>query len=490
MTHHVEATSKREPSLPPTPPVSLQTRSNEILDELTQQFSVSTQKMRAIVNQFVSEMQKGLHNEGETVAMIPTFVTGRPTGQEKGQYLALDLGGTYLRVCEVSLHGNRDFGIHQQKYKVPGALKLGEMTQLCDFIAECVNNFLSEQGHDNIDPEAPLQLGFTFSFPVFQTSINRGVLKQWTKGFSCKNAVDKDVVVMLQDAFSRKKVPVNIAAIVNDTVGTLMALGYRQPETAIGVILGTGTNACYYEKIDKIQKWSGGKTAFEDMVINTEWGMFDCERTVLPLTIHDCKVDRESINPRQQMFEKMISGMYLGEITRNCILHYVDRQMMFKGFSSTELNQPYTFETEYMSTIQADDSSDLAETRHILEDVLKLPGTTLDDRRTVKAIIELVGRRAARLSACGLAAVMELSDVFHSGCTIAIDGSLYEHYPGFDNTMMQALIELYGPEIEAKISFSLARDGSGLGAAIVAMIAHKAAQQQQQQQTEEHDSSL
>lgn len=234
MIHHVEATSsitKREPSLPPTPPVSLQTRSNEILDELTQQFAVSTHKMRAIVSHFVSEMQKGLQNEGETgilrthaeddvlaltplqVAMIPTFVTGRPTGQEKGKYLALDLGGTYLRVCEVSLHGNRDFGIHQQKYKVPGALKLGEMTQLCDFIAECVNNFLSEQGHDDIDPEAPLQLGFTFSFPVFQTSINRGVLKQWTKGFSCKNAVDKDVVVMLQDAFSRKKVPVNIAAV-------------------------------------------------------------------------------------------------------------------------------------------------------------------------------------------------------------------------------------------------------------------------------------
>lgn len=236
----------------------------------------------------------------------------------------------------------------------------------------------------------------------------------------------------------------------------------------------------YYEKIDKIRKWTGGKTAFEDMVINTEWGMFDSERTVLPLTIHDCKVDRESINPRQQMFEKMISGMYLGEITRNCILHYVDRQMMFKGFSSTELNQPYTFETEYMSTIQADDSSDLAETRHILEDLLKLPGTTLDDRRTVKSIVELVGRRAARLSASGLAAVMELqSDVFHTGCTIAVDGSVYEHYPGFDNTMMQALIELYGPEIEAKVSFSLARDGSGLGAAIVAMIAHKAAQQQQ-----------
>lgn len=146
--------------------------------------------------------------------MIPTFVTGRPTGQEIGKYLALDLGGTYLRVCEVSLHGNRDFSIHQQKYKVPGPLKLGEMTDLCDFIAECVSTFLKEQGHH--DPNSTLQLGFTFSFPVLQTSINRGVLKQWTKGFSCKNAVDKDVVVMLQDAFSRKKVPVNIAAVCLD----------------------------------------------------------------------------------------------------------------------------------------------------------------------------------------------------------------------------------------------------------------------------------
>ena len=69
VTHHVEeATSsitKQELSPPPTPPISLQTR-NEILDEITQQFAVTTPKMRGIVTQFVSEMQKGLYNEGET----------------------------------------------------------------------------------------------------------------------------------------------------------------------------------------------------------------------------------------------------------------------------------------------------------------------------------------------------------------------------------------------------------------------------------------
>lgn len=31
--------------------------------------------------------------------------------------------------------------------------------------------------------------------------------------------------------------------LVNDTVGTLMAYAYRHPETTMGVIMGTGTNA-------------------------------------------------------------------------------------------------------------------------------------------------------------------------------------------------------------------------------------------------------
>jgi hexokinase len=30
---------------------------------------------------------------------------------------------------------------------------------------------------------------------------------------------------------------------VNDTVGTLMANAYRRPDTSMGIILGTGTNA-------------------------------------------------------------------------------------------------------------------------------------------------------------------------------------------------------------------------------------------------------
>lgn len=145
--------------------------------------------------------------------MIPSFVTGRPTGDEKGKYLALDLGGTNLRVCEFELKGDGQFSVHQQKYVVAEELKTGEMRRLCDFIADCVDNFVSEYGDDRAHSTEHLQLGFTFSFAVNQTDINRGTLMHWTKGFNCSGAINKDVVVMLQDSFLRKNIHVNIAAV-------------------------------------------------------------------------------------------------------------------------------------------------------------------------------------------------------------------------------------------------------------------------------------
>lgn len=50
--------------------------------------------------------------------MLPTYVFGWPTGQEKGAYLAVDLGGTNLRVCHVELEGDGKFEVTQTKYRL------------------------------------------------------------------------------------------------------------------------------------------------------------------------------------------------------------------------------------------------------------------------------------------------------------------------------------------------------------------------------------
>jgi hexokinase len=50
-----------------------------------------------------------------------------------------------------------------------------------------------------------------------------------------------------------------------------MSHAYSQPNTFIGVILGTGTNAAYVESMDNIVKFNGERISRE-MIINTEWG--------------------------------------------------------------------------------------------------------------------------------------------------------------------------------------------------------------------------
>ena len=44
-------------------------------------------------------------------------------------------------------------------------------------------------------------------------------------------------------------------------------------------------------------------------------------------------------------------------------------------------------------------------------------------------------------------------------------GSLYQHYPGFEERMREALRMLLGEEVEKRVEMGLAKDGSGVGGA-------------------------
>lgn len=65
-----------------------------------------------------------------------------------------------------------------------------------------------------------------------------------------------------------------MVALLNDSVGTLAGGCYEDPNTMIGVILGTGTNACYAEQVSRICTLPKGTRLRKQMVVNTEWGNF------------------------------------------------------------------------------------------------------------------------------------------------------------------------------------------------------------------------
>lgn len=51
--------------------------------------------------------------------------------------------------------------------------------------------------------------------------------------------------------------------------------------------------------------------------------------------------------------------------------------------------------------------------------------TTLAERQFFRALARLVGKRAARLSSCGIAAIVSKKGYLENGCAVGADGSLY-----------------------------------------------------------------
>lgn len=400
--------------------------------------------------------------------MLPTFVFGWPTGKEVGDYLSLDLGGTNLRVCLVSLKGEGRFEISQTKFRLTEEQKQEDGEKLFDFCAKCVKEFV--EGHCHKGVEDDLSLGFTFSYPVVQKAIDHGELIRWTKGFGNPNTEGRDCAKMLRESLKRHNVPVEMSSIINDTTGTLIASNYVEPDTKIACIFGTGCNAAYMEHISEIPKIEHLKLpAEEDMAINCEYGAFDSfEHKHLHdvRTKYDEYIDLHSNKPHEQAYEKMIGGLYLGEIFRLVLCDLVDEGVLFLGQETYKIEKPFSFDTAFLSLIETDPTDELLTVMGLFKYFFSLE-TQIEERQFFRKLSCSIGTRSARLSACGISALVQKMGYLEKGCTVGCDGSLYSKYPNFPDRLHKALEGILGPDGK-KIKTRQAEDGSGAGSAVIA----------------------
>jgi hexokinase len=123
----------------------------------------------------------------------------------------------------------------------------------------------------------------------------------------------------------------------------------------IGCIFGTGCNAAYMENAGSIPKLAHMNLPPDTpMAINCEWGAFDNEHTVLPRTPYDIIIDTDSPRPGQQAFEKMIAGLYLGEIFRLVLVDLHDNHEchIFGNQDISRLRETYSLDSSFLSAIE------------------------------------------------------------------------------------------------------------------------------------------
>lgn len=495
---------------------------------------------------------------------VPTYVRTVPTGREKGRFLAVDLGGSNCRICAVDLHGDSTFTVIRSKHTVPAeAMVNPSYRPVFAFIAERIADFLEahlDSGRGVMfDPRGherqSYQMGFSFSFNCEQTSLARGTLIRWDKGWDIPGAVGKDPCAMLQEAIDNIGLPVHVSVLANDSVGTLLTRAYtlgRGGSTLGAVIFGTGTNAAYVEKLSNIQRMAAEAEAGDIMVINTEWGCFDEKLEVLPQTPYDHELDASSIDPGSQMFEKCVSGLYLGELLRLAILRLLgDGALQMQVDRGSRLFRRGGIDSSFLSRLASDDAISPESASMVVTETLTAKNVTLADVQSIQMLAATIARRAARLAGASLAAIIiqsgqletvrpsaKLSDVkveeygprfspngpsigrferlrvharllVHNvlaclgmGSLVAVpspsdsspfvpsivdevpkedlidigaDGSLIEFYPTFEADMRSAMREVpeIGPAGERRIRIGLAKDGSGVGAALMAQAAQQ-----------------
>ncbi|NXF11720.1 HXK2 protein, partial [Smithornis capensis] len=320
--------------------------------KILEPFKLSHEQLLEVKERMRIEMERGLGKETHTeatVKMLPTYVCSTPDGTEKGDFLALDLGGTNFRVLLVRVRNGMRRGVemHNKIYSIPVEIMQGTGEELFDHIVHCIADFLEYMGMKGVS----LPLGFTFSFPCQQNNLDEGILLKWTKGFKATGCEGEDVVSLLKEAIHRREeFDLDVVAVVNDTVGTMMTCGYEDPYCEVGLIVGTGSNACYMEEMRNVELVEGDEGR---MCVNMEWGAFGDNGCLDDIrTEFDLAVDELSLNPGKQRYEKMISGMYLGEIVRNILMDFTKRGLLFRGRISERLKTRGIFETKFLSQIE------------------------------------------------------------------------------------------------------------------------------------------
>lgn len=433
----------------------------EALEQVKKQLALTPEELQRISKRFRQAMADGLSGKPSSLKMLPSYL-GQPSGTETGRFLALDFGGTNVRVLLTELAGDGSISVLQRASKPlknpAGAYdytsKEADGLQLFDFIASIIKEV--------VPPEGTYPLGHTFSYPINQTGLNSGTLIYWTKEIETRNVAGQEITQLLQEALIRNGLPqVQPQVILNDTVGTLLTAAYKDQTVDIGSICGTGHNTAYLEET--------APQTNKPMIINMESGNFD----QLPFTAYDDLLDSHSDIPGNGRLEKMVSGRYIGEVLRLILWDLLGKGLLTNSPDKEKLNTPYCLGGEDTAVFAGDTTAEHSTITHWLESKLGIHGAQPEDVQVIHSCAQLVAVRSARLVAATYLGIFEHIDPeLKKPHTIAIDGSVYEKMPGFPEAMDTAFAQVLG--LKAKqVSTVLSKDGSGLGAAIATAIAVK-----------------
>ncbi|RDA93873.1 hypothetical protein CP533_4537 [Ophiocordyceps camponoti-saundersi (nom. inval.)] len=430
-------------------------------------------------------------------SMLPSYSHELPTGGEAGQYVALDVGGSTLRVALVELRGQDDGEgarsdiVSMRNFRIGKAVKDLQGMAFFDWMAGRICDTLSSDLSREHGPDKPLPLALAWSFPL--------ELQRMGKGFLADSGLlGEDLGHVVKRACHSYGLNVELRAILNDSSACLLSRAYSYSSTRFGLILGTGLNMAAFLPVAGIGRSKFGPRPdgwFDEathVIVNTELGMFG--NGILPMTRWDRTLNREHPRPDYQPLEFLVSGMYLGEIVRLAVLEAVSTTGMLGGVVPPSLLAPYSLGTDTLALIESDETPELTGAIDVFSQ--RHPSShapTTADLLAIKALASFVSERSSALVAtcvftlwdCRLEAERDYiatlpenspdrrraeADMALEVTTVAFNGSVIENYPRYLDTCQRYVDYLVASrcrEVEPRsIHLVPAKESSLMGAAV------------------------
>ncbi|MBN2029534.1 hexokinase [bacterium] len=340
------------------------------------------------VHIFLEEMDRGLSGANSSLQMIPTYIEVPDELPAEDFVIAIDAGGTNCRVALIAF----------DKEKVP-TIRYLKKTTMPGIESEVSKEIFFQTLVKYVEPvvDQSEKIGFCFSFPTEIFPNKDGRLIEFCKEVKAPEVVGEVIGENLSLALKKAGYQKEKRIILfNDTVATLLAgkifSHYRNYDSYIGFVLGTGSNSCYVENNTKILK-KPDLNPDQSQIINIESGTYGRG----PSGEIDRLFDQTTSNPGLYTYEKMFSGAYFGPLCLKMLQVAADDGLFSAGVSKKILQ---------MKSIQTKDINDfmigLSDNR-ISDNVLSEGNET--DHATVTHLFDLLIERAALLVAINLSAV-------------------------------------------------------------------------------------
>jgi len=362
-----------------------------------------------LIDRFLDEMDKGLNGEASSLAMIPAYVGVEGNVSPDKPVAVIDAGGTNLRICLARFDQEGKIQLSRfSKQPMPGRDHEATADEFYAVLADALEPLKDEFK----------QIGFCFSYPATILPDFDGRLLHWTKEIKIPELVGKHIGAGLLEALEKRGIRGRQIVVLNDTVAALLAgLAQGQAFNAssyIGLILGTGSNSAYVERNENIGKLDGYLDE-GSQVINVESGGF----SMFERGSFDLQMDARSENPGSHVFEKTISGVYMGTLALE-LLQALATEGVFSNAGGAALSIMKDLSTIHIDNLAAENGRDTG--------VLGSETFTDADREIMKTVFLAVIDRAALLTAANITAGVikggEGHDPHRPVC-VNIDGSTY-----------------------------------------------------------------